>query len=313
MSDKTLKYDPLNIVICGIGGQGNILASELLGSVFTDLGYKVAIGETYGASQRGGSVMSHVRISEDKQLSVLIPKGKAHVIVGFEPLETLRMLREYGSKDTTVIYDPRVAYPLGVLSGEAVYPDPSAIMAEITCRSKKAYVVPAAEIALEEGNGKAANIALMGALTGIPEMPLDQEDYAKALAQRFEGAARQLNERVFAKGYEAVFGAGEQPAASGRISRISENAKADQQAALLTCVFRHPFEDRTVTLSLPETMTFRQVTKRLYAENFMPKKKADYKYIVNGHLCSLGASIGSYAGGAGRVEIMVHGLLTVLA
>ena len=82
---------------------------------------------------------------------------------------------------------------------------------------------------------------------------------------------------------------------------------------MITCLFRHPFEDRTMTLSLPETMTFRQLTKRLYAENFMPKKKADYKYIVNGHLCSLGAFIGSYAGGSDHMEIMVHGLLTVLA
>ena len=316
MKEKALNYDPLNIVICGIGGQGNILASELLGSVFTDLGYKVAIGETYGASQRGGSVMSHVRISKDKQLSVLIPKGKAHVIVGFEPLETLRMLREYGSKETTVIYDPRVAYPLGVLSGEAVYPDPAAIMAEIASRSKKAYVVPAAEIALDEGNGKAANIALMGALTGIPEMPLDQEDYAAALAQRFEGAARQLNERVFAKGYEAVAKAMEAPEQEEKpVGTKADSAeKADtHQAALITCLFSHPFEDKTMTLTIPETMTFRQLTKRLYAENFMPKKKADYKYIVNGHLCSLGASIGSYAGGADHMEIMVHGLLTVLA
>ena len=313
MRDKTLKYDPLNIVICGIGGQGNILASELLGSVFVDLGYKVAIGETYGASQRGGSVMSHVRISKDKELSVLIPKGKAHVIVGFEPLETLRMLREYGSKETTVIYDLRVAYPLGVLSGEAVYPDPAAIKAEIASRSKKAYVVPAAGIALDEGNAKAANIALMGALTGIPEMPLDQADYAKALAQRFEGPARQLNERVFARGYEALLSAGDAPAVSAAGSVQDSTKDENTQAALITCLFRHPFEDRTMTLTLPETMTFRQLTKRLYAENFMPKKKADYKYIVNGHLCSLGASIGSYAGGAGRMEIMVHGLLTVLA
>lgn len=313
MKEKALNYDPLNIVICGIGGQGNILASELLGSVFVELGFKVAIGETYGASQRGGSVMSHVRISKDKQLSVLIPKGKAHVIVGFEPLETLRMLREYGSKETTVIYDPRVAYPLGVLSGEAVYPDPAAIMEEIAAKSKNAYVVPAAEIALAEGNAKAANIALMGALTGIPEMPLDQADYAKALTQRFEGPARQLNERVFAKGYEAVLSGGEAPAASASES-VQDSTKDDNtQAAMITCLFRHPFEDRTMTLALPETMTFRQLTKRLYAENFMPKKKADYKYIVNGHLCSLGASIGSYAGGAGHMEIMVHGLLTVLA
>ena len=94
------------------------------------------------------------------------------MIVGFEPLETLRMLQEYGSQETVVVYDARVAYPLGVLAGEAEYPDSCEIEREIKHKSKQAYMVPAAEIALQEGNGKAANIALMGAVTGIDEFPL---------------------------------------------------------------------------------------------------------------------------------------------
>lgn len=81
-----LNFDPLNIVICGIGGQGNVLASELVSSTMNDLGYKVAVGETYGAAQRGGSVMSHVRVSESFEMGVLIPRGEAHFIIGFEPL-----------------------------------------------------------------------------------------------------------------------------------------------------------------------------------------------------------------------------------
>lgn len=71
-----LNFDPLNIVICGIGGQGNVLASELVSSTMNDLGYKVAVGETYGAAQRGGSVMSHVRVSESFEMGVLIPRGR---------------------------------------------------------------------------------------------------------------------------------------------------------------------------------------------------------------------------------------------
>jgi len=194
----------MNIVICGIGGQGNILASELLGSVFVDMGYTVAVGETYGASQRGGSVMSHIRVSEGKQMGVLIPKGRAHMIIGFEPLETLRMMREYGNKDTIVIYDPRMAYPLGVLVGEAEYPEVDQIDRELKEESKRVYVVEAAQLALDAGNPKAANIALMGALTRIPEIPLETEDYAKALEQRFSGNALELNKKVFAMGYDAL-------------------------------------------------------------------------------------------------------------
>lgn len=202
--NNRLKYDPMNIIICGIGGQGNILASELLGSVFVDMGYQVAVGETYGASQRGGSVMSHIRVSEDKEMSVLIPKGCAHMIIGFEPLETLRMVREYGNQNTTVIYDPRTVYPLGVLVGEAQYPPLDLIDREIREGSKNVYVVEASQIALDADNGKAANIALMGALTRVPEIPLEMEDYAVALEQRFEGRVLELNKKVFARGYEAL-------------------------------------------------------------------------------------------------------------
>ena len=90
---KELIKDPLNIVICGVGGQGNILASELLGSALVDKGYFVSVGETYGASQRGGSVMSHVRVSLTTEYGVLIPRGQADIIVGFEPIETLRVAR----------------------------------------------------------------------------------------------------------------------------------------------------------------------------------------------------------------------------
>ena len=88
-----------NVVICGIGGQGNILASGLMGSALVEMGYKVAVGETYGASQRGGSVMSHLRVSDDVERGVLIPEGKADVVVAFEPVEALRILRVYGNPE----------------------------------------------------------------------------------------------------------------------------------------------------------------------------------------------------------------------
>jgi indolepyruvate ferredoxin oxidoreductase beta subunit len=124
---KHLRYDPLNIVICGIGGQGNVLASEVLSSTMSEMGYHVAVGETYGAAQRGGSVMSHVRISETEELGVLISSGEAQIIIGFEPLETLRMARRYAGPDSLIIYDPRPVYPLGVLQGEQRYPDLEAL------------------------------------------------------------------------------------------------------------------------------------------------------------------------------------------
>ena len=205
---KKLKFDPLNIVICGIGGQGNVLASEVVGSAMTDRGYRVAIGETYGASQRGGSVMSHVRVSEDQELSVLIPSGEAHIIIGFEPLETLRMARKYAGPDTMIVYDPRPVYPLGVLQGIQTYPAMEDITEEIRSLSAAAYAVPAADIAMEVGDSRSANIALLGAFTQLPDSPLSREDLEKILTQRFRGAVLELNQRAFAMGCEAVSGKG---------------------------------------------------------------------------------------------------------
>ncbi len=197
---KKLLHDPLNIIVCGIGGQGNILASELLGSALVEEGYVVAMGETYGASQRGGSVMSHIRVTEQGELGVLIPKGGAHVIVGFEPLETLRMARQYGNKETFAIFDDRIAYPVGVLTGEQTYPPLSDIVGELQSVCHKALIVPAAALALQAGDGKAANIALMGALMALNALPISKEDFARALSQRFKGAVLALNQKVFEMG-----------------------------------------------------------------------------------------------------------------
>ena len=205
---KKLRFDPLNIVICGIGGQGNVLASEVVGSAMTDRGYHVAVGETYGASQRGGSVMSHVRVSEDKEMSVLIPSGEGHIIIGFEPLETLRMTRKYANEQTMIVYDPRPVYPLGVLQGVQTYPALEDITAEIQALSAAAYAVPAADIAMGVGESRAANIALLGAFTQLPDAPLSREDLEKILAKRFKGAVLELNQKAFAMGCEAVSGKG---------------------------------------------------------------------------------------------------------
>ncbi len=201
---KTLKYEPMNIVICGIGGQGNVLASEVVGSTMTERGYRVAIGETYGASQRGGSVMSHIRVSEKKEVGVLIPAGEAHFIVGFEPLETLRMVRKYAGPDTIVVYDPRPIYPLGVLQGIQKYPALEEIQAEIARLSAAAYAVPAADIAMEVGDSRAANIALLGAFTQLSDAPLNRDDMEKVLGQRFKGKVLELNRKAFAMGCSAV-------------------------------------------------------------------------------------------------------------
>ena len=95
----SMARDPFNIIIAGVGGQGNVLASQILGWIFVSKGYVVTIGETYGASQRGGAVMSHLRISETDQFSPIIPEGKCHLLVSLEPVEALRILEHYGNPE----------------------------------------------------------------------------------------------------------------------------------------------------------------------------------------------------------------------
>lgn len=201
---KNLKFDPLNMIICGIGGQGNVLASEIVSSTLNDMGYRVAVGETYGASQRGGSVMSHVRVSESDDFGVLIPSGEAHIIIGFEPLETLRMARQYANKDTMIIYDPRPVYPLGVLQGNQTYPPVEAISKELLTLAKEAHAVNAADIAIAVGDSRAANIVLLGAFSRLPGSPLNRDELAAILAQRFQGEALEINQKAFASGWAAI-------------------------------------------------------------------------------------------------------------
>ncbi|HBQ27021.1 MAG TPA: indolepyruvate oxidoreductase subunit beta [Gelria sp.] len=201
---KELIKDPLNIIICGVGGQGNILATELLASALVEKGYFATVGETYGASQRGGSVMSHVRISAATEYGVLIPLQQADIIVSFEPTDTLRVARDYANKSTLIITDSRPNYPLGVLIGEAHYPAMEAIEAELRKLSNQVQIIEATKLAVEAGNSQAANVLLMGALTALPLVPIDIDDYERILEQRFSGQVLEMNRKVLKVGYEQV-------------------------------------------------------------------------------------------------------------
>ena len=107
----TLAFDPVNIIISGVGGQGNILASDLISRAFCGEDYYISVGETYGATQRGGSVFSHVRLSQKHLYGPLIPTGEGHVIIGFEPLEVYRILLDYGHEHIRVVMNDRPFIP----------------------------------------------------------------------------------------------------------------------------------------------------------------------------------------------------------
>lgn len=194
---------PVNVIITGVGGQGNILASQLLAGAAIVEGWHATIGETYGASQRGGSVMSHVRLSRDYQVGPLIPKGETNVLVGFEPMETLRVMLDYANGDTRIIVNPRPTYPIGVMAGTMQYPPVEKLIAAMREAVSEVVVVPGTEIAQECGVAIAQNVVMMGALAGSSYLPLKEESFEEMLKDTFSGDKLELNLSALRSGAEA--------------------------------------------------------------------------------------------------------------
>lgn len=203
MTTGNLMKDPLNLIITGVGGQGNVMITLIIGSALVRVGYFVTIGETYGASQRGGPVMSHVRISKETQYSPFIPDGHADVILGMEPVETLRMLGQFGNPDVVTIINPRPIYSIDVTAGDAEYPDLDKLVETVRNLSAKTWTVNATEEAQKMGSPIFANAILVGALIGSGVLPLDKESVEPVLRETFPKEV-EANMTAFHKGMALV-------------------------------------------------------------------------------------------------------------
>jgi indolepyruvate ferredoxin oxidoreductase beta subunit len=201
---KQLSKDPVNLVVSGVGGQGNVMVSLVVGNALVNDGYFITIGETYGASQRGGSVMSHVKISAEKQYSPLIPLGQADIILGMEPVETLRMLKQFGNDRVITIVNPRPIHAID-LTGAGGYPDLKTLLDKITELSVKAYVVNATEEAQKMGNPILANMILIGALAKTGLLPLSESSLDAVIKQMFPNAV-DVNTKALKAGMSLVNG-----------------------------------------------------------------------------------------------------------
>jgi indolepyruvate ferredoxin oxidoreductase, beta subunit len=199
-----LSRDPLNLIITGVGGQGNILISKLIGEILIDDGWYVTIGETYGASQRGGSVASHVRVSGEMTYGPLTPSGQADVILGLEPVETLRILSFYGSPDTFVITNTRPVHPMAVAVGDAEYPDLEIIKEAMARLCRGALYIDASKIAIELGAPLLANLVMCGGLVGSGLLPLTGIKFEKKLRRLFQGTRRSAGLKAFKSGIALV-------------------------------------------------------------------------------------------------------------
>src|SRR5208337_350317 len=144
--------DPYNIIITGVGGQGNVIAARILGNMLALRGLYITIGETFGASQRGGSVMSHLRVSEKSAWSPQIPKGRADLVLALEPVESLRVMAQYGNPDTVVVSNTRPVYPVGVICGDQKYPTMEELKGYLSQLCSSIHFLNATEEAIKLGN-----------------------------------------------------------------------------------------------------------------------------------------------------------------
>ncbi|HOP63432.1 MAG TPA: indolepyruvate oxidoreductase subunit beta [Spirochaetota bacterium] len=196
--------DPFNIIITGVGGQGNVLAARMLGNTLAKSGYHVTIGETFGASQRGGSVMSHLRVSKESAWSPQIPKGRAHLIIALEPIESLRVLAAYGNRDVVVISNTRPIYPVGVISGDFAYPslpELNSAMGEL-CDDKR--FINATEEALSLGNPILGNVIMVGAAAGTGLLSIEDSSFESVISENVPASKVKINMEAYRKGKEMV-------------------------------------------------------------------------------------------------------------
>ncbi len=184
-----------NIMIVGVGGQGSLLASKLLGRLLVDEGYDVKVSEVHGMSQRGGSVVTYVRFG-DRVYSPIIEEGEADYIVSFEKLEAARYIKDL-RKGGTVIVNTQQIDPMPVIIGNAEYP--VEVLDEMREKGVNVDAIDALSLAGEAGSVKACNIVLMGRLAKYFDIP--EEKWESAIEKCVKPAFVDINKKAFTLGY----------------------------------------------------------------------------------------------------------------
>lgn len=195
-----IEVRPLGFMLVGVGGQGTILASDVIAEVGLELGYDVKKAEVHGMSQRGGSVTSHVRWGT-KVYSPIVAKGDADILVAFEKSEAARYISNLRKGGLVVVNNYEII-PITVSSAGQVYPQKDAIHAAINQFTERCWWVDGMRIADELGNTKIANVVILGALSGLLEIeaPIWLEVIKKRVPPKFVD----LNQKAFELGRAAV-------------------------------------------------------------------------------------------------------------
>lgn len=188
----------INIMIVGVGGQGTLLTSRVLGTAALKKSYDVKMSEVHGMSQRGGSVVTYVKLGE-KIYSPIIEKHEADIILGFEELEAYRWL-EYIKEDGTMLLNSQKINPMPVIIGKAKYPE--SIVDKIKASVKNTIVIDALSIARGCGNIKAVNMVLLGLMAR--SMDIEKEVWMESMKEVIPEKLLDVNIKAFEAGFGII-------------------------------------------------------------------------------------------------------------
>jgi len=190
----------INFLIAGVGGQGTILASDIMAEAGMLVGYDVKKTDVLGLAIRGGSVISHIRWGEkiDAPMSM---RGKVDYLLAFEPIEALRQI-EFLNKESTIVFNEYKISPVTVSNGLATYPSDDMIEKTLKDSAKKICSINATNKAVEIGNVKTMNVMLLGALT--PFLDINMEIWEKAIEKFVPEKFKELNLKAFHTGREMM-------------------------------------------------------------------------------------------------------------
>lgn len=197
-----MKY---NIQLVGVGGQGVLLASTVLGNAAVVEGLEVAMSEVHGMAQRGGSVQCSVRMGREV-LSPLIPLGAADLLLGFEPVETCRSLNTI-NKDSHIVTNVTPVVPISVSAGQDKYPPVDEVLSAIRSVNPNLIAMDATALAVKAGRAITANSVLIGAISAVKGFPMSKDRMLESLLEVVPAKARDINVRAFELGYQESRGA----------------------------------------------------------------------------------------------------------
>lgn len=197
MSEPSKPIGVRSVLIVGVGGQGILLASRLLASAAIGAGFDVKISEVHGMAQRGGSVVTHVRLGT-KVHSPLVEMGTADFVVAFEKLEALRWL-PYARPGATVIVNDLEIPPLSVILGAERYP--TDITGRLAAGDRRVILLNAQEMARSAGNARCANTAIMGVLARCLDLGITEERWRAAVGDVAPRGTAEVNWKAFCLGY----------------------------------------------------------------------------------------------------------------